>query len=384
MPKVGILGRGTGTGLYSNMPSDELFRRVGHNTGNMAFSYALARHLEEEIVFVPRNPDPGQLDDVRVVVMPLANAMGPHTDLGAFADALIAMDRPVVAVGLGAQAADMDTDVELKPGTLDWLRVIDSLRPGPASNIYTRGPYTARQLARIGVHGAAIGGCPSHFINPAPDLGRRIHRHWTSFDLPRAISVAGGHQAWRRCSPVEQQLVSMMMDPACPGQYVVQSMADMIRISRGDFDAIEPRVLARINEHLLPHYDLEAFKAWCLTHARSFYDIPAWMDALRRHDLTIGPRYHGTALAMQAERMGMTITIDSRTEELCIQTGMPFRRIDEMADMTVTRRTLREMIRFDPVAYDAHRAERARNYVGFLESNGLRPAAFLREIAAAA
>ena len=381
MTRIGILSRGTPFGLYSNAPFDELYRGVGHNNGNLAFSYAIARHFADEVVFLPRQATAEQLDGVDTLVLPCANQLGRHTDLSELAAALVRLDRPLVAIGLGAQASNMETDVELKPGTLEWVRVLDSSRPGRAPNIYTRGPYTARQLARLGVSDAVIGGCPSHFINPAPDLGHRIHRHWTSFGLPRAISVAGGHQAWRRCSAVEQQLVSMMMDAACPGQYVVQSMGDMIRISRGDFDGIEPKVLARINEHLLPHYDLETFKAWCRTHARSFYDIPSWMDSLRRHDLTIGPRYHGTALAMQAERMAMTVTIDSRTEEMCIQTGIPFMRVDELAERPLTRQTLREMIRFDPVAYDALRAERARNYVAFLEANGLRPAAFLREIA---
>jgi polysaccharide pyruvyl transferase WcaK-like protein len=105
------------------------------------------------------------------------------------------------------------------------------------------------------------------------------------------------------------------------------------------------------------------------------------MQSLRRCDLTIGPRYHGVALALQAERMGATVTIDSRTEEMCVQTGVPFLRAHDLAGKTITRATLKQQIVFDPDDYDAQRAERAGAYVAFLEANGLQPADFLKRIA---
>ena len=173
----------------------------------------------------------------------------------------------------------------------------------------------------------------------------------------------------------------MMMDPLCPGQYVVQSMSDMIKISRDEFDTIEPAILDQINQHIIPHYNLVEFKAWCRTYARSFYDVPSWMDSLRRHDLTIGPRYHGAALTMQAERMALSVTIDSRTEEMCVQTGIPYMRVEDLNDVPLTRASLKSMVKFDPIAYDALRSERARNYVTFLESNGVQPVDYLKKIA---
>jgi polysaccharide pyruvyl transferase WcaK-like protein len=106
------------------------------------------------------------------------------------------------------------------------------------------------------------------------------------------------------------------------------------------------------------------------------------MESLRRHDLTIGPRYHGTALALQAERMGVCVTFDSRTEEMCAQTGVPFLRAKDLADKPLTRATLKNLIAFDPEAYDAQRAERAGAYVAFLEANGLEAKDYLKKIAA--
>lgn len=82
--------------------------------------------------------------------------------------------------------------------------------------------------------------------------------------------------------------------------------------------------------------------------------------------------------------LGVSITISARTEELCVQTGVPFLRASELPEKPLTRTTLKQLIAFDPVAYDRCRAERAQAYVGFLEANGVRPAEHLQRIAMAA
>jgi len=266
-------------------------------------------------------------------------------------------------------------------GTLRWARAIHALSHSSTSNIYTRSPFTTEQLAKLGMPGVMTGGCPSYFTNPAPDLGRRVAQNWRTSSPPRFISVAGGHQAWGKIRHFEHQLIAMMMDPLTPGQYVVQSMSDMMKISRGEFDLIEPPVLENIRRHTVPHYTLEEFKNWARVYARSFYDVPAWMDSLRRHDLTIGSRYHGIALALQAERMGLTITIDSRTRELCENTMVPHIAAEDIKE-PLTRMSLTKLVKFDPTAYDQHRREAAGRYVAFLEANQIKPAPFLRKIAA--
>jgi polysaccharide pyruvyl transferase WcaK-like protein len=130
----------------------------------------------------------------------------------------------------------------------------------------------------------------------------------------------------------------------------------------------------------VPHYTFEEFKAWARTYVRSYYDVPAWMDTLRRHDLTVGSRYHGVALALQAERMGLTVTIDSRTRELCENTGVPHISATDLTG-PITRASLKKMIKFDPDAYDRHRSAAASRYLEFLVSNKLEPAPFLKRIA---
>lgn len=381
-PRVALLWQKENLGLYSNAPFDDLYKGVGHNNGNLAFVYAIGSHIGNPVKYLPWHATVEALQKAAdIIVIPCANQIGKHTDLGVMADKLEEAKLPVVAIGLGAQADNFDQDVSVTEGTLRWAKMIASLAYGAEPNIYTRGAYTTEQLGKLGVGNARSGGCPSHFINPAPRLGQRIAANWPKDIVPRSISVAGGHQAWGKTRDVEHQLVSMMMDPWAPGQYVVQSMGDMIKISRCEFDTIDPAVLENLRRHTVPHYTMDEFKVWCRNYARSFYDVPSWMDSLRRYDLTIGARYHGVALALQAEKMGVTVTIDSRTTELCANTGVPYIPVAEM-NFPVTRANLRKNVKFDAKAYDQHRASQAANYVDFLQANGIKPAPFLGKIAA--
>lgn len=380
--RVAILWKHPELGLYSNMEFDYLYNGIGHNNGNLAFVYAVASHIKNPVRFFGWSTSAETLrENADIVVIPCANQLGRHTDYGAMANNLENSGLPIVAIGLGAQADSYDRDIELSDGTLRWARAIAHANGSSSSNIYTRGAYTSAQLDKLGITGSIAGGCPSYFINQAPGLGHKIHAKWSQMALPRSISVAAGHQAWMKTREIEHQLIGLMMDPIAPGQYVVQSMSEMVKISRGIFDDIDQNALKAVHNHTVPHYSFEEFKVWCRNHVRSFYDVPAWMDSLRRYDLAVGTRYHGVALALQAEQMGITVTIDSRTRELCENTGVP--HVDATQLTTpITRVSLKKLIKFDPKAYDLHRSVCASRYLDFLAANHLQPAAFLSRIAA--
>lgn len=381
--KIGFLWASKDRGFYATEAFENLYGFVGHNNGNLAFVYALEKHFHGDYDYIPWHTRADYLNTkCDIVVIPCANQLGKHTDLGGLAKILKQVRCPVIAIGLGAQAKNLDEDVKLSDGTREWLdALLENGERHGISNIYTRGPYTAAQIKKITGATVTVGGCPSHFISPNPELGQAVWKHWNSNPLPRTIIVAGGHQAWREVRKIEQQLIALMMDPLYPGIYIPQSMGDMIKISRGLFDEIEPAVLDQIRKHTVPHYTIDEFKLWANRFAKTYYDVPAWADDLRKADLVIGARYHGCAIALQAERMACTITIDSRTEELCQETGVPY--ISASALTTpITRESLkREFIRFDPDAYDRHRRAKCKNYVNFCEAAGLKPVEFLKELA---
>lgn len=379
--RVALLWQRENLGIYSNAEFDYLYKGVGHNNGNLAFVYAIPNQIADKVRFFPWHATPETLKkSADIIVIPCANQLGGHTDLGVNAQRLEQTGLPIVAIGLGAQSRSTADDVSLKQGTVDWVNTIKSRSISSNPNIYARGQYTVDQLSKLGIGNAILGGCPSFFTSPEPDLGQRIWSSWNEKELPRSISVAAGHQAWTATRALEHQLISMMMDPVSPGQYVVQSMSDMIKISRGEFGSIEEKVLNTIHKHTVPHYTMEEFKNWCLNYARSFYDVPSWMDSLRRYDLTVGCRYHGVALALQAGKMGLVLTIDTRTTEMCENTMVPNVPADACKE-PLTRQQLKKMIQFDPYAYDRTRAERAARYIAFLEGNQLTPSKYLYAIA---
>ncbi|MBD9528658.1 polysaccharide pyruvyl transferase family protein [Paracoccus sp. PAR01] len=380
--KVGLLWENKNPGLYSNAEFKTLYRQVGHNNGNLAFVHAVKHQIEADIIHYSWNVKAERVnDEVDFLVIPCANQLGKHTNLAASAAILSKVTKPIVAIGLGAQSKTFDSDVELTEGTRAWLDVlIENGQRHGIQNVYTRGPYTSDQIRKLTGAETLANGCPTHFINPRADLGRRIQAHWERNTLPQRIAVAGGHEAWTNVREIEQQLIAMMMDPQFPGIYIVQSMANMIKTSRGLFDEIEPEDLSRLHRHIVPHYSLDQFKSWALNYARSYYDIAAWMDDLRRHDLLIGPRFHGAQLAIQAERMACTVTIDSRTEEMCRETGVPYLRASDLKE-PLTRTNLRNLIKFDGAQYDQHRSMKCARYTDFLRSAGLKPAAYLDDIA---
>lgn len=380
--KVGLLWESKDCGLYSNEDFDTLFRQVGNNNGNLAFVHAVASQIDAEISVYPWHVDPELLNkEVDFVVIPCANQLGDHTDLGRLGERFATVRKPIVAIGLGAQAEDFAEDIRLTAGTKAWLdMLIENGRRHGIQNIYTRGPYTSDQILKLTGAQTLANGCPSHFIDPRPDLGQRIEASWTASPLPQRIAVAAGHESWENTREIEQQLIALMMDPQFPGIYIVQSMESMVMLSRGLFDRIDPDALKRIHSHTVPHYTVEQFKTWALNYARSYYDVPAWMDELRRHDLLIGARFHGAQLAIQAGRMACTVTVDTRTEEMCRETGVPFLRASELK-APLTRVRLKEMIQFDGEAYDDYRSRKCARYVDFLKGCGLKPSRFLLDIA---
>lgn len=361
--------------------AEKLYGYVGHNNGNLAFVAGARLLFEEEVVFAPWHTSPDKLKELGdIVYIPCANQLGPHTDLGGLADNLEKAGIPVIGVGLGAQTRDIDTPVQLTQGTERWVRVMSSLCKGK-NNILTRGSFTSSFLDSLGITTHLPSACPSLFINSNPYLHEDLIQN--SCEIPRSIAACGGHQSWRNIRHIERQLISLVSDSVYPGSYIVQSMKDMMKISLGDseVDSIEPEILERIISFTRPEMSPPEFKNWCSRYAHSFYDVGSWMFHLKRHDFVIGARYHGTALGIQAGVPSLCITIDSRTNELCQSSRIPFISADEI--QSLDRQSIHQYFksRFKPASFYSNRRSKANQYVNFLRSNGLTPSQHISSIA---
>lgn len=328
-----------------------LFDEVGGNTGNLAFRYGLASHTKDVLFSHWDAP----VDDIRaaadILLLPLANQLGAHTDLGHQADRIEAFGLPVVGIGLGAQATSAEVDITLTPGTERWLRTLIAHAPSDSPNVGVRGAYTQAQIAKLGLGDkVAVTGCPSNFINMHDDVAKQLAEgHSLS---PRHVAVTAGIPYIPSLSGLEQQLAGLVSETG--GAYIVQHGKEMLHLARGEFDALAPETLEVCRAYIRPDLGLADFQTWCRRYAYAFFDVPGWLDFLRRFDFVVGTRFHGAMLAMQVGVPAAVIAHDSRTFEMCMTMGVPVRFHTEI-DVPLTSQNLPELFTFDPDAFLAKR-----------------------------
>ena len=350
---------------------DDLYDLVGHNTGNLAFVYAIDQHLGGGVTRFARHEKPEVVNAASesIAVLPCANHLNPAQDLEGEARIFASYEKPMVAIGLGAQGPlALDPVPDLPEGSVRWLREMAERAPGDAPNISVRGEFTQRVLDKYGVaESSVVLGCPSLFINPAEDLGRRIE---AAAENPiRRVAVTSGHYRWRHLHRRERSLAQMVEDTR--GSYIVQSPFEMIAAARAAWDRVPPEDRSLIKESIgRDSESTDSVEEFYRNYSIAFFDAPAWMNYYRNFDFVVGPRIHGVMLAIQAGVPGMCVAHDSRVLELCETMGVPYVRAGDVAD-GVDLSDLRRLFKFDGAEFDARRRELLSDYRTFLTSNGL-------------
>src|SRR4051794_20092386 len=95
--RVGILSATLGhvEDSYRLSTAQALEVAAGRNTGNLAFRYAVARHVASPKVHVPWGADPGWVrSQCDLLVIPSSNQANPQTDFSHRAEFLEAVDLP--------------------------------------------------------------------------------------------------------------------------------------------------------------------------------------------------------------------------------------------------------------------------------------------------
>ncbi len=347
---------------YYRKDAKTLLAETGGNTGNLAFMFAVARHVPQGRTVHWDMP----VRDIRaagdIIVLALANQLGKHTDLDRAATRLEELGLPVIGLGLGAQAPSMGADVELSPGTERWLRTLAKLRPSDAPNIGVRGAYTKAQIARLGMPDAAVvTGCPSNFISMNDDIAGKVARGFTR--KPRHIAVAAGIPYIQALAGIERDLADIVTQTG--GAYIVQHGLEMLQLARNEFDVMTPEKFELCRRYIMPNRSAEEFKAWCRQYAYAHYDARSWMDFMRRFDFVVGTRFHGVMLAFQAGVPGGCIAHDSRTQEMCETMGIPVRHHSEITG-GLTQHNVMDYFKFDAKRYRETRRTLQEAYVGVL------------------
>lgn len=348
--------------------SEQLFSRTGSNTGNLAFTYATKLLLAENSSGFDWSSDYVKKTD-ELLVVSCANQLGAHCDMGGQAEKLKTIDMPTVALGLGAQSANIETMPVVPEGTIDWFDQMASRAISDRPNIALRGAHTYEYLRRIGrEQKCVVLGCPSNLISPFKDLGKRIKER--EVFPPKRVAVAAGFPWLPTHWTLERSLADMVT--LTGGTYIVQMTLEMIKMARGDFQSIDHDTLIKYKNFLRPQLTLPEYVQWCRSHVEMFVHVPSWMEYLRKFDFVVGSRIHGVMLAIQAGVPALCIAHDSRIVELCEFMKIPYVKIDQVSGAGLNIYNLRDYYKFDHDAYDENRLEIAGKFREFFANNQIK------------
>jgi len=368
MKRPVVLGTPSQVQNYYRKDPAALFGEIGSNTGNQAINFGLFCQLPHATRFMSWGAEASEIRQAGdVLVLPMANFLGKHTDMRSLAERIDKIDLPVLGVGLGAQAANHTENITLTEGTLKWLQTVVRHAPNDHPNLGVRGSYTLGQLANLGFPSAGlITGCPSNFINPSKGLAKKVAVGFGK--RPRLIAVSAGIQFSPELAKIERELVDIVT--LTGGAYIVQHGIDMIQIARNAFSEMAPERLKSCHDYIMPNRSLNEFIAWCRQFAYAFFDSMAWMDFLRRFDFVVGTRFHGAMLAIQAGVPAGCIAHDSRTLEMCQTMAIPVRHYKEISG-PLTQHNVMDYFSFDAEAYDTNRHTLHRNFLALYRSADL-------------
>jgi hypothetical protein len=345
------------------LSAQDIFDLTGGNTGNLAFEFAVTQQIVGDVKILPPGVSAETMrEQGDLIVLPLANQLGAHTDLGEIADQLELASLPIIAIGLGAQADKQTDDITLTPGTERWLRTIASHSPNGKPNIGLRGEFTLNQLEKLDLGDAGvIIGCPSNFITPNYSFLDSVERKLSSF--PKDVAVAAGIEHIPDLCGLERDLADI--STVSGGMYVVQHSIEMIKMACGEFGKLEELEQEKLRNYIAPHLSRDEFKGWCKSHARVFTDVRSWMFELSRYDFLVGTRFHGAMLALQAGTPAGCISPDSRVLEMCETMKLPALDYRDFQG-GITRSRLRDIFQFDRQAYEDTRKKLAKSYFSML------------------
>lgn len=366
---IGTTGRVAGG---SFLDTGELLSRVGANTGNLVFQYAVANSIRDrtEVIGIDLPWNPAQVRErCRALVVPAANFVRENFDLSGFVDFIDKTQLPVVMLGLGAQADSYEKkSFDLHPSI---HRLLALLRDR-AALVGVRGPFTAEVLSSLGVHNTKVIGCPSNFLNPDEDLPQHLARKWEQ--EPEVVATTGD-EPWPKNPQkrdAERRLIEMTL--AHGGVYVQQSVDPFVRALRNrnpyQTQDVQPDLIDSLRRSLAPMLSLREFQGFLASRVRLYLDVDQWLEDAARFSLSIGLRLHGNMVPFQSGCPAVWVHHDARTKELAETMALPQLSLDDFL-AAGSLAEIRQRVDFDMGRYAATRRTLRQAYCEVLERAGI-------------
>jgi glycosyltransferase involved in cell wall biosynthesis/GT2 family glycosyltransferase len=354
-----VLGVGAARPLNSNLPVDAIVASLGKNTGNILFSEAAFRSIENA-----RRSDysirPSDVEGRDCIVIAAANWLSQYTDFGSLAEKLERFKLPTVIVGIGAQA-DRETGVpDISAGTLRLMKFISET----SAEISARGEYTCEVLNHYGIKNVRATGCPSLLLIGG---GEPVVKQSDTLANENVVIHSTRH-SFNHCSPLQAYLYRQAL--ANRHGLVLQSeLADMHCIVS---DTLDDTTRAQCDRVLSDVYGVSAAEAgsYLKANGQVFFGLEDWLEYLRAKDFCLGTRIHGTIAALLAEVPAALITHDSRTAEMARAMAIPYfsaSNLDTTKPLNVEEFYDKDQLQKFVAGYSTY----SRRFMDFFAKNGI-------------
>jgi polysaccharide pyruvyl transferase WcaK-like protein len=344
------------------------FKTGGINTGDVLVYDAILKQLDCDEVANVQFTDAADRrawpeGEFYSAIVRGSNYITPSLDLSHVVPLLESIKTPIVAMGIGAQAADY-RKLELTPGTLRALKIIAD----KSVSVGVRGFYSAEVLNDHGIKNVRVIGCPSFYRSLMPKrpigpmkqfdetrVGITLNRYLTDEYASDAIKT-------NRTQRALLQEASRTADSHVYSQG--EQEETLVIYSEGREQMDHARLILR-------QYGLDgdaAVESLLLKRMVASFDVDEWTRHVARNvDLMVGFRLHGNVIALHQGIPAVFFTYDARIRELADFFGVPSIEVDHYMPVSVQR--IHEALDFSQ--WERQYARNYAEYVRFLDENGL-------------
>ncbi|MEM7790843.1 MAG: polysaccharide pyruvyl transferase family protein [Verrucomicrobiota bacterium] len=325
MPRYGFMSIAVNPSNGKFNSFEHLYQTIGLNTGNLLFTNAVARQIEQEPIYFGFEFDPALANEqVDALIIPAANWVSEQVDFDHLAPVVEGLTIPVVLIGLGAQGSDLEQFVCPPKGTIRFLKAVFDR----AHSVSVRGPHTAETLRRLGFENTVVTGCPSLYCDFQPlNVEAILQKAKKPFDLSsvlvHATRFSASHAAFARNKGVDRELFRFAYEHDLDILYQSEKEELALLYNYESADVLNDRLIFLMKE-IYSASNWHELRDYVYRRGKAFLDIDIWSEYIQKYNYIYGTRLHGTIMALNSGVPATLAWHDSRTREMaefaCIPT----------------------------------------------------------------
>lgn len=349
------------------------------NTGNIVFIDSIVK--ETGAISIPIYEFAANKEkyekEFDVIILSLANMISDEFQIDEqIIEALENTKVPICIFSIGIQANKADELVNMQVPK-SALRVLD-LSKKSGTTIGLRGDCTKEYLDKIGYKNTQSIGCPSIFLEKViPQKSQIIERiiingsfcgEWSKY-MERIFYFGIKYGT----NYLLQNEASILVDKYNIDElFLNEWITDANRLKHlknKDYEyKFYTNEFLKLNHLKQTNLTSLELKDWLIKNSIFFTDYETWLKEMKKYQLSIGPRFHGSIMCTQAGVPTLIMVGDLRVQELVEFHSLPFVDIDtEIHKMNPME--IYDLINYNQ--YESKYDQLFKNYKDFLSKNGI-------------